>query len=1128
MGAPKLWVCLGCICTIWQFAAATSGSMISPGLNRPSAVCNKWDYLDYPVTVTTTCNVFPGRWPRWAFDGYPAAPFQPYPHDWWSAEAPTKGHAATLSVDYTRPVAVTRFVHYFDASRTPTCWKDVDIESSSDGESWVLLQSFINLPADYPQVLAIDRPVRARHYRFVIKALADGAPGIVTYEIETYFGASMGAIECKRATQTEACRLNVRVLSPDAPLSAGKVKLSAPKNTLVMTAEEQLPPIAAGGTATASFRIIPLVVGPVQILAELIVEGKVVDQRPFTLRVSPKLEFSHITPEQAMHAKMGEQLAVSGTVTNRGTSVSRRVTVTWLGSRADLGDLSPGQSAPFALKARARSGFSTGRLSVKDSSGARSVLQRPVICPTQDRIVAGLSHWVLASDHAEISIQPAPRRSPIAMALRLFASGKPCSLHAVSPCRLAAIVLGGVFTVDIEQPTGTRSLKLFCSVLPEDPNPAIPSWLDIELRIAVQNPKVMFRPHIDWYTAERGPNVPQPVNAHYSATRMLCIQTDGATLSAVPDTDNLTWGFTPDNQMTCSFQIPLTQLDPHRLGIWRPISESPTHFSMLLIARAGDWWDAYRHVVQEVFHFEQPRQWAMPVTQMQMLNIRYLLRHEVWSEKWQTIRSFPDIDLFFNFYGTTYTLPALYSWYLATDDREARLKAGKVLDWLLSVQEKEGPNAGAWFSQYHAEGDRLVGRDQAGNRWVMPHSTGSAAKTLLWYWEASGKREERVLRAAARACDWLLANQRPDGGWPYAFDLDGRPVTHLGDAGQIWCTWALWKMYRATGEDKYRVAANRSAQYFKNTFLAVHRYLGYWEDVSGGAGKVTRSWEGYEPAIAVLVFSEMGDKDLAIEAAKDAALWSWTRVISTRQYETCYGQTTEQSFCGPSQAQSPMIGVALEQAYELTGDPLWSDFAGAIKAINFCADPDQAYGMCATTGWADPTTAVAGPPYDNVRPWITAGNSQGDEYGRGVWAEWQTSQFAWLALEWLIREANLRAPGYVKIDPVTLRGLVLGAAGRVKMPEERADIHGVQHYDFNWIGCQNDAKYVLIVMNHKERVTVAVRPHEAHLGVYTRKPKVVVGISGAFREVPVVKTGVEYLVNIPSKGTAIFIWDRIK
>jgi hypothetical protein len=597
----------------------------------------------------------------------------------------------------------------------------------------------------------------------------------------------------------------------------------------------------------------------------------------------------------------------------------------------------------------------------------------------------------------------------------------------------------------------------------------------------------------------------------------------------VPSTDNLEWGFTKDNEMTATFHVPVADRDPFG-DIFRPISISPTEFDLILPATQGDWWDAYRHVAMDLFRFEQPRQWAMPITQMQMLTARSTMRSEVWSEKWQTERSHPWFDFFYQFYGTTYTLPTLYSWYLVTDDPGAKDKALKVLTWLLAMQQERRPTAGAWFSQYCVEKNppELVGRDQAWNRWVMPHSTGTAAKTLLWYWEASGKQDARAFAAARRGADWLVATQRPDGGWPYAFDLQGKPITSLADAGQIWCVWTLWKMYQYTGEEKYKSAAARSVQFFKQTFMDLHRYMGYWEDVSGGGGKVQRSWEGYEPAIGELVFADMGEKELALAAAKDAAVWSWTRVTSTRQYETCYGETTEQSLCGPSQAQSPMTGIGAQRIFELTGGKIWSDFAGAIKSVNFCADPDQAYGMVATGGWDDPLTGVVGPPYDNVRPWVTRNNGRGDEYGRQVWNEWESSQFAWLALEWLVRETNIRAPQYVEIDPNTFRGTVLGLPGRVKMPEERCDVNGIDHIDINWAGYSNDEKYILLVMNHKEKCRVMIRPHEAHLDIFTKPPHILVGNGRNYKETRPVRNGVQYLVNIPADGTAILIWDRIK
>jgi hypothetical protein len=250
-------------------------------------------------------------------------------------------------------------------------------------------------------------------------------------------------------------------------------------------------------------------------------------------------------------------------------------------------------------------------------------------------------------------------------------------------------------------------------------------------------------------------------------------------------------------------------------------------------------------------------------------------------------------------------------------------------------------------------------------------------------------------------------------------------------------------------------------------------------------------------------------------------------VINTRQYETSYGETTEQSLCGPSQAQSPMIAVALHQIYENTGDKLWSDFSGAVKAVNFAADPDQEYGMVATSGWNQPLTGVAGPPYDNVRPFVTPDMGRQD-YGRQLWTGWCTDQFAWLALNWLIREANLRAPQYLNIDPDTLRGTVLGSPGRIKMPEERCDVNGIDHIDINWVGCSNDDKYVLVVMNHKEKCRVMVRPHEAHLDVLTRPPRLLVGKGPDYEEANPVRDGVQYQVTIPAGATALLIWDRIK
>jgi len=127
---------------------------------------------------------------------------------------------------------------------------------------------------------------------------------------------------------------------------------------------------------------------------------------------------------------------------------------------------------------------------------------------------------------------------------------------------------------------------------------------------------------------------------------------------------------------------------------------------------------------------------------------------------------------------------------------------------------------------------------------------------------------------------------------------------------------------------------------------------------------------------------------------------------------------------------------------------------------------------------------------------------------------------------------------------------VLGAPGRVKMPEEKCDVQGIDHIDINWVGYQNDDRYMLLIMNHHEKTTVMVRPHEAHLGVYTRPPQVLVGRgeekgSGSFpRNGPegasqkmnltpflpakVTRRGVQYEFEIPDQATALLVWDAMK
>ena len=97
------------------------------------------------------------------------------------------------------------------------------------------------------------------------------------------------------------------------------------------------------------------------------------------------------------------------------------------------------------------------------------------------------------------------------------------------------------------------------------------------------------------------------------------------------------------------------------------------------------------------------------------------------------------------------------------------------------------------------------------------------------------------------------------------------------------------------------------------------------------------------------------------------------------------------------------------------------------------------------------------------------------------------------------------------------------------MPEEKCDVNGIDHYDINWVGYQNDAKYAPAGDEpqgeaHSRRSPARgapgrLQPPAAHPDRVRAK---------ATSEAPVDKAGVQYMVDIPAGGTALLVWDRIK
>lgn len=127
------------------------------------------------------------------------------------------------------------------------------------------------------------------------------------------------------------------------------------------------------------------------------------------------------------------------------------------------------------------------------------------------------------------------------------------------------------------------------------------------------------------------------------------------------------------------------------------------------------------------------------------------------------------------------------------------------------------------------------------------------------------------------AVAWLLKTQDADGGWPYGNNLKGKPVPKAApSSGAIWNLWALWRLGKETGNEKYFDSVRRGVAWYAKGFVEPHHYHGYWEDVGPG------SREGYDAAIAAVAFGEIGEKELAAACARDAMQWVFTRQIEPR------------------------------------------------------------------------------------------------------------------------------------------------------------------------------------------------------------------------------------------------------
>jgi hypothetical protein len=128
-----------------------------------------------------------------------------------------------------------------------------------------------------------------------------------------------------------------------------------------------------------------------------------------------------------------------------------------------------------------------------------------------------------------------------------------------------------------------------------------------------------------------------------------------------------------------------------------------------------------------------------------------------------------------------------------TGNAELLARAIEMGDWEIAVQLPEGAVMGGKF-----------------NKTPTPAVFNTGMVLLGWSALITRTREDRFRTAAARASDWLLSVQDPDGRWVRGNSKYANPG---GTLYNVMAAWGLCEAGVALGEDRYVKGAIRNAEY---------------------------------------------------------------------------------------------------------------------------------------------------------------------------------------------------------------------------------------------------------------------------------------------------------------------------
>ncbi|MGD9494844.1 MAG: pectate lyase [Armatimonadota bacterium] len=266
----------------------------------------------------------------------------------------------------------------------------------------------------------------------------------------------------------------------------------------------------------------------------------------------------------------------------------------------------------------------------------------------------------------------------------------------------------------------------------------------------------------------------------------------------------------------------------------------------------------------------------------------------------------------------------------------------------------QDPELGAWVHGYYYENGGYV--PDSSYPLIQDHVQTGPMMLLCYLHRVTG--DERYLDAAKRNAEFLIRVQNPNGSWPHHWDPErgagvtanggegGGEVNDYGTSGPIT---ALLSMYRYTGDERYREAALRGADWLVAAFIDNGK-------VAGWAGQ----YDAQNRPVVARHFEPPAVTQYGARWAADGLF-------------AAYAATRDERYLAPVRR-----AVEWFEANKVGDDGWWWDYdietgrpiSMYANEIYFLDDPAQVRALMARTGASEPPKPSNAVQFEALRGWL--------------------------------------------------------------------------------------------------------------------------------------------------------------